>query len=118
MKLLNDRDLPIFNLVGKSSLAEIFLIMKKSKLFIGNDSGLMHLSALANIPTVGLFGPSDPYKYHPWGDKTLTIKSPKNFKELMGFKDFDHKKVNSLMYDLTVNFVFDEIVKFCDGRNE
>ena len=31
--------------------------MKQSKLFIGNDSGLMHLSALAGIPTVGLFGP-------------------------------------------------------------
>ena len=116
--MLNDRDLPIFNLVGKSCLAEIFLIMKKSKLFIGNDSGLMHLSALANIPTVGLFGPSDPSKYHPWGDKTHTIKSPKNFKELMSFKNFNHKKVNSLMYDLTVDFVFDEVVKFYDVCNE
>ena len=46
--------LPIYDLVGKTDLAEIFLIMKESKLFIGNDSGLMHLSALADIPTIGL----------------------------------------------------------------
>ena len=59
INLLNEKSLPMLDLVGKVSLPEIFLIMKKSKLFIGNDSGLMHLSALANIPTIGLFGPSD-----------------------------------------------------------
>ena len=36
----------------------------------------------------------------------------------MSFKNFNHKKVNSLMYDLTVDFVFDEVVKFYDVCNE
>ena len=67
--LLKLKDVPIFDLVEKTDLVEIFLIMKKSKLFIGNDSGLMHLSALAGIPTVGLFGPSDSKRYYPWGKK-------------------------------------------------
>ena len=106
------KDIPIFDLVGKTDLVEIFLIMKKSKLFIGNDSGLMHLSALADIPTVGLFGPSDSKRYHPWGKKTLAIKGPKSPNELMGHKEFNPKKVNSLMKDLTVNYVFKEIIKF------
>ena len=110
--LLKLRNLPIFDLVGKTGLEEIFLIMKKSKLFIGNDSGLMHLSALANIPTVGLFGPSDSNRYHPWGKKTLAIKSPKSPDELMGYKEFNPKKVNSLMDDLTVNHVYKELIKF------
>ena len=69
------KNVPIFDLVGKTDLAEIFLIMKKSKMFIGNDSGLMHLSALANIPTVGLFGPSDSKRYHPWGQKLWLLKA-------------------------------------------
>ena len=110
--LLKLKSLPIFDLVGKTDLAEIFLIMKKSKLFIGNDSGLMHLSALAGVPTVGLFGPSDSKRYHPWGKKTLAIKSPKSPNELMGHKEFNPKKVNSLMKDLTVNYVFKELIKF------
>ena len=104
--------LPIFDLVGKTDLAEIFLIMKQSKLFIGNDSGLMHLSALAGIPTVGLFGPSDSKRYHPWGKKTLAIKGPKSPNQLMGHKEFNPKKVNSLMNDLTVNYVFKKLIKF------
>ena len=110
--LLKVKNVPIFDLVGKTDLAEIFLIMKKSKMFIGNDSGLMHLSALANIPTVGLFGPSDSKRYHPWGEKTLAIKGPKSPNELMGYKEFNPKKVNSLMRDLTVNYVFKELIKF------
>ena len=110
--LLNKRSLPILDLVGKVSLAEIFLIMKNSKLFIGNDSGLMHLSALANIPTIGLFGPSDSKKYHPWGSKTLAIKSPKSPEQLMGYKEFNPKEVNSLMNDLTVKSVLQETIKF------
>ena len=109
--LLKLKNLPIFDLVGKTDLSEIFLIMKKSKLFIGNDSGLMHLSALAEIPTVGLFGPSDSNRYHPWGEKTLAIKGPKSPNELMGHKEFNPKKVNSLMNDLSVNYVFKELIK-------
>ena len=112
INLLNEKGLPMLDLVGKVSLPEIFLIMKKSKLFIGNDSGLMHLSALANIPTIGLFGPSDSIKYHPWGSKTLAIKSPKSPEQLMGYKEFNSKKVNSLMGDLSVKSVLQETIKF------
>ena len=111
-KLLVKKKLPLIDLVGKINLAEIFLLMRESQLFIGNDSGLMHLSALANIPTIGLFGPSDPKKYHPWGERTLAIRSPKTPDELMGYKDFNSKNVNSLMGDLTVKVVYEEIIKF------
>ena len=57
----------------------------------------MHLAALTKIPTVGLFGPSDVKKYRPFGTNTLVIKSPKSFVDLMSYKGFDPKKVNSLM---------------------
>ncbi len=102
----------LYDLVGKTNLAEIFLIMKESNFFIGNDSGLMHLAALAGIPTVGLFGPSDSEKYHPWGKKTLAIKSPKTYQQLMGFKGFDPKKIGSLMLDIDVNYVLKKIINF------
>ncbi len=110
--ILKLKGLPTFDLVGKTDLPEIFLIMKESRLFIGNDSGLMHLAALAGIPTVGLFGPSDSKRYHPWGKKTLAIKGPKSPHELMGHKEFNSKKVSSLMGDLTVSYVFKELIKF------
>ncbi len=111
-KLFRINNSLLYNLVGKTNLAEIFLIMKESKLFIGNDSGLMHLAALAKVPTVGLFGPSDSKKYHPWGEKTLAIKSPKTYQQLMGFKGFDPKNIGSLMLDIDVNYVLKKIMNF------
>jgi len=35
--------------------------------FIGNDSGLAHLAAAGGVPTLALFGPTDPRRYGPWG---------------------------------------------------
>ena len=111
LKLFDDKSLNLFNLVGKTNLAEIFLIMKKIDLFIGNDSGLMHLAALANSPTIGLFGPSDSSKYGPWGKKTMIIKN-KSPNELMGHEGFNPKNVESLMIHLGVGFVYKNIVEF------
>ncbi len=110
-KLFDDKSLDLFNLVGKTNLAEIFLIMKRIDLFIGNDSGLMHLAALANSPTVGLFGPSDSSRYGPWGKKTMIIKN-KTPHELMGHKGFNPKNVRSLMINLEVGIVYKNVVKF------
>jgi ADP-heptose:LPS heptosyltransferase len=76
-KLLKLKNVKILNLIGKTNLGEIFLIMKECSLFIGNDSGLMHLAAASGIPTVGLFGPSNSKKYRPWGKKSSVILSKK-----------------------------------------
>jgi len=111
LPLLREK-LEFFNLVGKTNLAEIFLIMKNCNLFIGNDSGLMHLAAAANIPTIGLFGPSNVNVYHPWGKKTLGVCSPKSPEELMGSESFNSKNCGSLMEDLQVNIVVQKILKF------
>ena len=111
-KLIDNRSTNLVDLVGKINLIEMYYLMKRSNLFIGNDSGLMHLAALAKVPTVGLFGPSDIKKYRPFGSKTLAIKSPKSYKELMSYKGFNPKKVDSLMRSLKVENVLKSIAKF------
>ncbi len=111
-KILN-QNLPfIFDLFGKSSLVEIYHIMKLCSLFIGNDSGLMHMASLAKIKTVGLFGPSDKDQYGPWGKKNFVISSPKTPEDLMGYKGFDSKKCGSLMLDLETKKVLENIIHY------
>lgn len=39
--------------------------------FVGNDSGLGHLAASAGVPSLALFGPTDPKRYGPWGGSAL-----------------------------------------------
>jgi len=47
-------------------LLTIAACIGKCRLFLGNDSGLMHISVAVGTPTIGLFGPSDDAVYGPW----------------------------------------------------
>ncbi|MFH1510125.1 MAG: glycosyltransferase family 9 protein [Candidatus Woesearchaeota archaeon] len=58
---------PGLNLAGKTSLPQLFCLAKRFDLFVGNDSGPMHISASQGIPTVGLFGPNLPERFGPFG---------------------------------------------------
>ncbi|MBS0272261.1 MAG: glycosyltransferase family 9 protein [Proteobacteria bacterium] len=53
------------NTIGGHLLDSAALI-KSSRLFIGNDSGLLHLSVAVKTPTIALFGPSNDQLYGPW----------------------------------------------------
>ena len=55
------------DLTGHAELLTAYAALKRARLFVGNDSGLMHLAAAAGAPTLGLFGPSDDRLYAPWG---------------------------------------------------
>lgn len=64
------------DLAGSLSLPEAAAVLARCALFIGNDSGLMHLSAAAGAPTLGLFGPSRVGEYAPAGRRTATAIAP------------------------------------------
>jgi len=55
------------NLAGKSTLREMAAILKHCKLFIGNDSGPLHVASAAGIPVVGFYGPGEYQRFIPWG---------------------------------------------------
>ena len=111
---MNFKKKNIVNLIGLPSLIEIYFLLKECKLFIGNDSGLMHLAAVCGIPTIGLFGPSDKYQYHPWGEKILALSTPETPESLMNIKEnFSHKNSANLMKTLTVkdNIKYNKFLK-------
>lgn len=64
------------DLVGKLTLPETAACLRRASLYIGNDSGLMHLAAAAGAPTVGLFGPTPWAEYAPRGRTTGIAVSP------------------------------------------
>lgn len=70
------------DLAGKVDLLTAYACLKRARLFIGNDSGLMHLAAAAGIPTVGLFGPSDERMYAPWGPDTRVVRGTRSFEQI------------------------------------
>ncbi|HKO08804.1 MAG TPA: glycosyltransferase family 9 protein [Alphaproteobacteria bacterium] len=93
------------DLIGKISLLTAFTVLRRSALFIGNDSGLMHLAAAAGIPTLGLFGPSRPENYAPHGPRADFVRTPVPYDELVGRPGYDHRTTDTLMDSLTVDMV-------------
>jgi ADP-heptose:LPS heptosyltransferase len=61
------------DLDGRLSLSEAAACLERATLFIGNDSGLMHLAAAAGAPTIGLFGPTDAAIYGPTGRRAVAV---------------------------------------------
>jgi heptosyltransferase-2 len=61
------------DLVGKCTLRETIALLKQCVLFVGNDSGIMHLATAAGTPLVALFGPQSPVKFGPWSDRAKVI---------------------------------------------
>lgn len=53
------------DLVGKTSVAELPALLSQCHLFVGNDSGAMHVAAAVGLPVVAVFGPTDPYGTAP-----------------------------------------------------
>jgi len=68
----------IIDLVGQCTLRETIALLKRCTLFVGNDSGIMHLAAAAGAPLVALFGPQSPVKFGPWSKKAAVIYKAMN----------------------------------------
>ena len=105
------------NFCGKLNLIEVAAHLKKCKIFIGNDSGLMHIASASGIPTLGLFGPSLESRYAPKGNNAYYIRGKKTFNQLTGAKNFDWNTKKNLMSSLSVNAVFNKIKKILTSNN-
>ena len=98
----------IIDLFG-CSLTLTSAFMKKSDLFIGNDSGLMHLAVSNQLRVISLFGPTDNKVYGPYGDKNIVIrtKEPVDY-----FKSINIDKNKSYMNSIKTNTVIASVEKF------
>ena len=92
------------NLVGKLDLPTAYACLARCQFFIGNDSGLMHLSAAAGVPTLGVFGPSPDNLYAPWGEDCMVVRN-ETYDAIVNNPEFDHRKPVSYMGSLTVGQV-------------
>ena len=93
------------DLVGRIDLLTAAACLQHCALFIGNDSGLMHLAAATGTPTLGLFGPSREVHYAPWGRRTAVVRTAADYDELVGGPGYDHRRHDTLMDTLDVDAV-------------
>jgi lipopolysaccharide heptosyltransferase II len=61
------------SLVGKTTFKQLAAVLKRCNLFVGGDSGPLHMAAAVGTSTVGIFGPSDPRLVAPRGKRHLAV---------------------------------------------
>ncbi len=93
----------VIDLVGKLDLLTASALLSRCAIYIGNDSGLMHIAAASGVPTLGLFGPSKEAHYAPWGAHTAVVRTALAYDDLVGGPGYDHRTTGNLMESLSVD---------------
>ncbi len=65
---------PLINLAGATSLAQLAAILRKTRLAVTTDTGVMHLAAALGTPVTALFGPTAPWRTGPFGDGHQVVR--------------------------------------------
>ncbi len=96
--------------IAKGNPGEVAACLNRCDFYLGNDSGLMHVAAACGVKTVGVYGPSYPHLYRPWGDHTAYARTPETFDQLIDFEGYDPKTLTrTLMGSLRIETVKDAI---------
>lgn len=86
-------------------------LLANARLYIGNDSGLMYIAAAAGVPTLGLLGPTNEKRFHPYGPRGSFVRSRQSFQEITNASDYDVKRRDlCYMLGLTLEDAFDGAV--------
>jgi lipopolysaccharide export system permease protein len=93
------------DLVGTVDLATAAAAIARADLFVGNDSGLMHVAAASGVPTLGLFGPSDERNFRPWGANAAFVRTAESKDALFARIDYQPSGSHSLLTSISVETV-------------
>jgi heptosyltransferase I len=58
------------------TITELIALTRRARLFIGGDTGPLHLAAALAIPVVAIFGPTDPARNGPYATRTIVLRNP------------------------------------------
>jgi heptosyltransferase I len=62
----------------KLSITELIALTRRAKLFVGGDTGPLHLAAALKVPVVAIFGPTDPARNGPYGTRSVVLRNPES----------------------------------------
>lgn len=66
-------DFPTYSTALALNLMEFAALLTHATLFVGNESGPLHIAAAMQVPVVGLFGPGEPTTFYPYGLKSRYV---------------------------------------------
>lgn len=62
----------------RCSIGQLIALTRRARLFVGGDTGPLHLAAALGIPVLALFGPTDPARTGPFGTRAIALRHPES----------------------------------------
>ena len=118
--LFNEKN-NVINMVGKTNLQDIYNLIKSSELYIGPDSGTLHIASMLLKPVIGLYATSNPLRTGPYYEMKYTINKYPEALMMFNKKTEDtakwgervrNKNAMSLIKTQDVTHSIDKILKF------
>jgi ADP-heptose:LPS heptosyltransferase len=72
----------VINLCGQTNLCQLAFVLSRASFALTNDSGIMHMASYLDVPVLVLFGPTDPFFYGPWGERSMFLRPGKTMQDI------------------------------------
>lgn len=102
------------SLIPKTSLKEMGALLQQCHYLVSNDSGPMHIAASLGVPTLGIFGPTNPFLQGPYGTKHLWVRHEEL--DCLACNLTDCPIGNICMTDLAVDTVYNSFLKLANNN--
>ncbi|MFW6238218.1 MAG: glycosyltransferase family 9 protein, partial [Halanaerobiales bacterium] len=99
----------VINVAGKTDIMQLAALMSWCELVVAGDTGPMHVAVAAGTRVVSLFGPTEPWRYRPYGNKHEVIYLNQ---ECQPCHEKECKKEKNCLKELSVNRVFERIQRY------
>ena len=60
------------------TIAQLIALTRRARIFVGGDTGPLHLAAALGLPVVAIYGPTDPARTGPFGTRTIALRHPES----------------------------------------
>jgi heptosyltransferase I len=62
----------------RCTIGQLIALTRRARIFVGGDTGPLHLAAALEVPVIGLYGPTDPARTGPFGTKAIALRHPES----------------------------------------
>ena len=109
-----DARVPLIDLTGMTTLAQAMALIARCRLFITNDSGLMHVAAALGIPVIAIFGSTDPERTGPLGEMCRVVCRPVSCAPCLKTECPEDRRCMGL---ISVDEVFEEVKTILSSKS-
>jgi heptosyltransferase-2 len=93
----------------KLSLPQVTVFLKRVSLIIANDTSLVHIGSIIGVPSVVIYGPTDPVKNKPWGVDAWIVRKKMKCSPCYNYRIPQCRLSFQCLRKITVDEVFDAV---------